>query len=225
MGIIRALKSSELGGEGDEPIYPVTSVRAIYDLNNKALDAIIEEQNTSISNTSTKASLLEKTINKVNINIDSIKSVQSSLQGNINTIQSNVQTLESAVAQKNNQNNYIVAKVTADNSVNSVTRGLPETVNNNLEYCPVKESMCVSSEFATSYIQNIKDGEILIPTKPGTYILNNKEIEVIDYSLIQKQGEDFVVISLGIPMPPCTADGNIEPGKVLTTSNNGLYWS
>lgn len=223
MGIIRAIKSSELGGVGDEPIYPVTSVRAIYDLNNTALDAIIEEQNKSINNTYTKASVLEETINEVNINIDSIKNVQSSLQGNINTIQSTVQTLESAVAQKNNQNNYIVAKVTVGDSV---TRGLPENVDNNLEcYSPVKENICVAPGSESSYIQNIKDGEILIPTKPGTYILDNKEIEVIDYSLIQKQGEDFVVISLGIPMPPCAADGNIEPGKVLTTSNNGLYWS
>ena len=223
MGIIRAIKSRELGGEGDEPIYPVTSVRAIYDLNNIALDAIIEEQNTSISNTSTKASVLEETINEVNINIDSIKNVQSSLQGNINTIQSTVQTLEYAVAQKNNQNNYIVAKVTVGNIV---TRGLPENVDNNLEcYSPIKENVCVAPGSESNYIQNIKDGEILIPTKPGTYILDNKEIEVIDYSLIQKQGEDFVVISLGIPMPPCTADGSIEPGKVLTTNSNGLYWS
>ena len=76
MGIIRTIRSNELvGGEGNEPIYPVTSVRAIYDLNNTALDAIIEEQNTSISNTSTKASVLEETINEVNINIDSIKNV------------------------------------------------------------------------------------------------------------------------------------------------------
>lgn len=221
MGIIRAIKSSELGGVGDEPIYPVTSVRAIYDLNNIALDAIIEEQNTSISNTSTKASVLEETINEVNINIDSIKNVQNSLQGNINTIQNTVQTLESTVAQKNNQNNYIVAKVTVGDSV---TRGLPENVNNNLEcYSPIKEPSCIPSQGATSYIQNIKDGEILIPTKPGEYIIDNQILEVKECSLIQKQGNNFVVISLGIPFIPIPT--SIDSGKTLKVAeDNSLYW-
>lgn len=222
MGIIRAIKSNELaGGEGNEPIYPVTSVRAIYDLNNRALDAIIEEQNTSISNTSTKASVLEKTINEVNINIDSIKNVQSSLQGNINTIQSTVQTLESAVAQKNNQNNYIVAKVTVGDSV---TRGLPENTNHNLScYSLIKEGGCVINGYETSYIQNIKDGEIIIPTKPGEYIIDNQTLKVTDCSLIQKQGEDFVVISLGIPFIPTPTKNDID--KTLKVAENGsLYW-
>jgi hypothetical protein len=83
--------------------------------------------------------------------------------------------------------------------------------------------MCVVSGSESNYIKNIKDGEILIPTKPGTYILNSKEIGVTDYSLIQKQGEDFVVISLGIPMPP-HENGVMVGGKVLTTSEDGLYW-
>lgn len=223
MGIIRAIKSNELvGREGDEPIYPVTSVKAIYDLNNKALDTIIEEQNTSISNTSVKVSTLENNIEEVNMNIDGIKNVQTDLRSNIRTIQSTVQNLEYSVAQKNNQNNYIVATVGVNNIV---TRGTPESSSQSLEYCPVKEQECVVSEAAVNYIQNMKDGEILIPKKPGTYTLNNKTVEVVDYSLIQKQGEDFVVISLGIPMPPYNANGTIEPGKTLITSESGLYWS
>lgn len=221
MGIIRAIKNSELGGDNNEPIYPVTSVKAIYDLNNRALDAIIEEQKTSIDNTSTKASALEVTLSAVSNDVDSIKEVQQGLKDDINTIQSNVLTLESAVAEKNNQNNYIVAKVTVGSTV---TRGIPENTNNNLEcYSPIKEDVCAPLENVTNYIQNMKDGEILIPTKPGEYIIDNQILEVKDYSLIQKQGEDFVVISLGIPMPPYENDTMVI-GKTLKTSENGLYW-
>lgn len=222
MGIIRVIRSNELvEGEGNEPIYPVTSVRAIYDLDNRALDAIIEEQKTSIDNTSTKASKLEAALGAVNNDVDNIKEVQRDLQGNIGTIQNTVLNLESAVAQKNDQNNYIVAKVTVGNTV---TRDLPENVNNNLEcYSLIKKPSCISAQEATPYIQDIKDGELLIPTKPGIYILDNKEIEVSDYSLIQKQGEDFVVISLGIPMPPYENDKMVGD-KVLKTSESGLYW-
>ena len=224
MGIIRALKSNELvGGSGDEYVYPVTSIKAIYDLNDKALDTIIEEQNVSIEHTYTKTSKLEGALSAVNGDMNSIRNVQTDLQSNINTIQNTVHTLESVVAQKNNQNNYIVAKITVDNSV---SRGMPENVSHNLQcYSPVKLEECVSNDQVTDYIQNIKDGEIVIPTKPGTYVLNNEVVEVSDYSLIQKQGEDFVVISLGIPMPPYNADGTIEPGKILTTNSEGIYWA
>jgi hypothetical protein len=76
MGIIRAIKSSELvGGNSDEHLYPVTSIKAIYDLNNKALDTILEEQNTSINDTSIRASELEATLDVVSNDVDNIKGV------------------------------------------------------------------------------------------------------------------------------------------------------
>lgn len=222
MGIIRVIKSNELaGGEGNEPIYPVTSVRAIYDLNNRQLDSIIEEQNQGIEWTKTLAENLKDNVNTAESNIKNLTSTYNILQSNVNTIISDVDTLKVTVEEKNNQNNYIVAKVTVGDSV---TRGLPENVNNNLEcYSPIKDPSCIPSQGATSYIQNIKDGEILIPTKSGEYIIDNQTLEVKECSLIQKQGNNFVVISLGIPFIPIPT--SIDSGKTLKVAeDNSLYW-
>jgi hypothetical protein len=57
MGIIRVIKQNELqGGTSEEPIYPITSIEAIYDLDNKKLSTQIGTINTKIQDLNTGVS-------------------------------------------------------------------------------------------------------------------------------------------------------------------------
>jgi hypothetical protein len=73
MGKIRVIKSSELGGTSDEPIYPVTSIRAIYDLNNENLEDVLSHKDDRIDTVELNIDSLNKNYITVNNTVQEFK--------------------------------------------------------------------------------------------------------------------------------------------------------
>lgn len=222
MGKIRVIKSSELGGTSDEPIYPVTSIKAIYDLNNTQLSTILEEQEDKIQknfDTANRAETLGIQINAAfgifkNGVEDSYKDINSKIDSTktaINNITADINSLKGG--------EYVVAYVSP---LESQTRATSDS-KTNIKYCPViYDGTCEeNTDTVEGLLNDLKDGQFIVPKEPGEYKINNQTLTVKDYGLIQKQGDSFVVISFGIPMPTFSKGDN---AKMLAINEDGIQW-
>lgn len=208
MGIVKAIKSSELvGGNGDEHIYPITSIKAIYDLDSKNLEDILREKDNTINNLENKTNVLQADISSVNTYVHEVENAQELLKSDLKDTKNSITEINANI-QNIQPGGTFLGNITNENARASQS------------YITVCAKIIDAEQCMELPIQNIKNGDIIVPEKKGEYQLGDKNITINEVSIIQKQGEDFKVISLGIPLP----DTN-DIGKTLKVAENGsLYW-
>lgn len=218
MGIIKILKGNNINdtANNDTDIYPVTSVKAIYDINNTSLDNIIN--NIENDATKVKSDLIAFKESQIGINtavtnnIENVKNDINSMSQDMQDIEDEIAVLENNLENVKSEKSYFVASISTVAS--EATRGEQHSI---AEYCSVSETKCT---LGTSIdINTFKNGDIFIPKNKGKYIFGDVEINVNDYGFIQKQNDTFIYISLGIPMPT-----EEDYGKCLIAGADGLYW-
>lgn len=211
MGIVKAIKSNELvGGNGDGYIYPVTSIKAIYDLNSKNLEDILREKDNTINNLENKTNVLQADISSVNTYVHEVENAQELLKSDLKNTKNSITEI-SANIQNIQPGGTFLGNMESNN-----TRSFQAQIN----VCTVSADVqvCIPLD-----IQNIKNGDIIVPKNKGNYQIGDKNITINEVSIIQKQGEDFKVISLGIPFIPIPTEQ--DKGKTLTVAENlTLYW-
>lgn len=213
MGKIRVIKSSELGGTSDEPIYPVTSIRAIYDLNNENLEDVLSHKDDRINTVELNIDSLNKnyiTVNNTvqefkNSTTDKLVSHDTRFQG----IDYQISNLQSSLNVYKVEGNFLGTLKTQQEA----TRG---ATNMSLTIC--KNNGCYPL-----FLSEIKNKDILIPESAGNYKIGDQTLTVTDVSIIQKQDDEYVLISLGIPFIPKPESKDID--KTLKVAENlSLYW-
>lgn len=211
MGIIRVITSNELaGGNGDEHIYPVTSIKAIYDLDSKSLEDILQEKDSTINNIESKTTVLQADISSVNTQVNEVKSSQELLKNDLNKTKNSITEINTTIQNIQPGGTFL------GNMESNNTRSFQAQVN----ICTgmIDAQVCIPLD-----IQNIKNGDIIIPKNKGQYQLGDKSITINEVSIIQKQGNNFNVISLGVPFIPIPKEE--DKGSTLKIAEDGsLYW-
>jgi hypothetical protein len=84
-------------------------------------------------------------------------------------------------------------------------------------------TICKNNGCYTLSLSEIKNKDILIPESAGNYKIGGQTLTVTDVSIIQKQDDEYVLISLGIPFIPKPESKDID--KTLKVAENlSLYW-
>lgn len=211
MGIVKAIKSNELvGGNGDGYIYPVTSIKAIYDLNSKNLEDILREKDNTINNLENKTNVLQADISSVDTYVHEVENAQELLKSDLKDTKNSITEINATI-QNIQPGSTFLGNITNENV---------RTSQSEINIC----AKIVNAEQCKNLpIQDIKNGDIIVPKKKGDYQIGDKNITIDEVSIIQKQGDDFKVISLGIPFIPIPTEQ--DKGKTLTVAENlTLYW-
>lgn len=208
MGIVKAIKSNELvGGNGDGYIYPVTSIKAIYDLNSKNLEDILREKDNTINNLENKTNVLQADISSVDTYVHEVENSQELLKSDLKNTKNSITEINTTIQNIQPGGTFL------GNMESNNTRSFQAQIN----VCTVSADVQACKPLD---IQNIKNGDIIVPKNKGNYQIGDKNITINEVSIIQKQGDDFKVISLGIPLP-----GTNDIDKTLKVAENGsLYW-
>ena len=211
MGIIRAIKSSELvEGNGGEHIYPVTSIKAIYDLDSKTLEDILREKDNAINNLENKTNILQADISSVDTYVHEVENAQELLKSDLNNTKNSITEINATIQNIQPGGTFL------GNITNEAARSSQSEINVCAKIINAEQCMTLS-------IQDIKNGDIIVPKKKGNYQLGDKNITIDEVSIIQKQGDDFKVISLGIPFIPIPEEG--DSGNTLKVADEmSLYW-
>ena len=211
MGIVKAIKSNELvGGNGDGYIYPVTSIKAIYDLDSKNLEDILREKDNTINNLENKTNVLQADISSVDTYVHVVENAQELLKSDLKNTKNSITEINATI-QNIQPGGTFLGNITNENARASQSEIYVCTGTINVGQC------------YTLPIHYIKNGDIIVPKKKGEYQLGDKKIIIDEVSIIQKQGEDFKVISLGIPFIPIPTA--IDADKTLKVAQDmSLYW-
>lgn len=220
MGIIRVIKQNELqGGSSEEHIYPVTSIEAIYDLNNKKLSV----------------SLSEVSSNVADLNDSVVRLVE-----NTNTIEKHLTQNDSAIESINN--NLESFKETVNNTINGLEKtniSFQGIISGALEADRAAQNAQHNFECSSSFntetvdceifnVDDAKPGDAWFITKPGKYKINDNTYNVTNLSILQcvnssSGNKTFSVYDLHIPFIPVPTES--DAGKSLKVAlDKSLYW-
>lgn len=221
MGIIRVIKQSELQeGSSDEPIYPVTSIEAIYDLNNTKLSTVVNNITSNVQELDTNVFRAIKNINIVQGSIQTQEEAFNEFQTGFESFKEDVNNQIDNIKLPSISFKGILSGTTTD-----ATRGTTSSNNHNVE---------CSNSFNTSDpkcetldLDNVTPGEAFFITKAGDYKIKDKVFQVSNLSILQcVQGDGeytFNLYDLGIPFIPIPENKDI--GKSLKVAENlTLYW-
>lgn len=215
MGTVRAIKQSELAGNtGNDYIYPVTSTKAVFDENNKTLEEIILNINEGSQSIMYAVEKIDSSLKDVEGFVSEQQDTNRTVSASIRNVETSISAVAQSVQNLPQSASYIKGSITPSNTRASSSQ------SNNIEcFSPVTQ------DTTTGICQifddnNFKDGDILIPKKAGSYIIGDTTLNITELSLIQKQKNTYVLLSLGIPLPTTE-----DAGKSLKASSDGtMYW-
>lgn len=220
MGIVRVIKQNELqGGSSDEHIYPVTSVEAIYDLNNKKLSVSLSEITSNVVDLNNNVVQLAKNTNNIEKHL---AQNDASIQSIHNNLESFKETITPEINNIKNTNisfqGIISGALEADRAAQNAQHNFKCSSSFNTE--------TVDCEIFN--VDNAKPGEAWFITKPGEYMINGDKYKVTNLSILQcvnssSENKTFSVYDLGIPFIPIPTED--DAGKSLKVAlDKSLYW-